>query len=62
MTQVKHNVKSEIIIENLRSLIEKMLDEAPVWGDVNIKLIFNNNILKRIETAISTSIQITDDK
>jgi len=51
---------NEIVIKKIIPIIQKMLTNAPAWGDVNIKLIFKEKKLTRIETATNTSIQVAN--
>jgi len=62
MTFIDKKSENEMIIQYLRPLIKKMLDESPEWGNISITLIFNDNKLKRIEKSINSSIQITNEK
>ena len=62
MTSIDKKLENEMIIQVLKPLIKKMLDESPEWGNISITLIFNDNKLKRIEKSINSSIQITNEQ
>jgi hypothetical protein len=52
----------ESILSNLKPTIEKMTMDAPEWGAVNLNIIFNAGIIKRIEISTNKSIQWNNGK
>jgi hypothetical protein len=39
----------ESILSNLKPAIENLIKDAPDWGTVNLNIIFNAGIIKRLE-------------
>jgi hypothetical protein len=53
---------TENILQNLKPIIEKMTVDAPEWGTVELNIIFNAGIIKRIEISSNKSIQWNNGK
>jgi hypothetical protein len=55
------NAENKTIVENilrtLKPTIEKMIADAPEWGAVNLNIIYNAGIIKRLEVSSNKSIQ-----
>lgn len=55
-------VSNAKMVENLQKKVEpvllKMITDAPFWGSVNLKMIFNSGQMKRIEVTTNESIQV----